>query len=86
MRHESKVIPFTEPQSDVQISSKFPVETKQGGRGGRGGGEGRRKIIIQDKEGGKEMATDLARLHDYKIRRRVNKTGASAPEASAEVG
>lgn len=31
---------------------------------------GGRKIIIQDKEGGKEMAMDLARLHDYKIRRR----------------
>lgn len=60
MRHESKAIPFTEqgPKSDVQISSKFPVEKKQA----------RKKIIIQDKEGGKEMVKDLEMVCEDKIR------------------
>lgn len=82
MRHESKVIPFAEPQSDVQISSKFPVEKKQGGGGGGGekknhhSGQGRRK----GNGNGPSKASPLQNQEEG------NKTGASAPEASAEVG
>lgn len=45
MRHESKAIPFTEqgPKSDVQISSKFPVEKKQARKKNNYSGQGRRK-------------------------------------------
>lgn len=45
MRHESKAIPFTEPapESDVQISSKFPVKKRQGRKKNHYSGQGRKK-------------------------------------------